>query len=58
MVYSKKLTYCDFCQYATKSGCMAKPNSVYCTAAKQEFFQNLNNKNQQPVKSLRKWDKR
>lgn len=58
--YNKKLTYCDYCHYYNKNSreCLARPNSTYCTAARQEFFQNINNKNQQPVKSFRKWYKR
>lgn len=53
----KKLSYCDFCVYKTGSGCSAKPNSAYCTEAKNEYCQYINNK--QPVpKSLRPWDKK
>lgn len=31
-------TKCDFCQYHTRSGCMAKPDSNYCNQAKNEFY--------------------
>jgi hypothetical protein len=55
MQQTKKLSYCDFCVYHTASGCNAKPNSVYCTEAKNEYWQFINNKKQLQVKSLRKW---
>lgn len=55
---NKKLSYCDFCVYKTASGCNAKPNSAYCTEAKNEYWQYINNKKQPQAKSLRKWDRR
>jgi hypothetical protein len=55
MQQNKKLSYCDFCVYHTNSGCSAKPNSAYCTEAKNEYWQYINNKKQASVKSLRKW---
>ena len=58
MQQNKKLNYCDFCAYHVASGCSAKPNSAYCTEAKNEYWQYINNKKQPQVKSFRKWDKR
>ncbi len=58
MQQNKKLSYCDFCVYHTASGCSAKPNSAYCTEAKNEYWQFINSKKQPQVKSLRKWDKK
>ncbi len=58
MQQNKKLTYCDFCVYHTGSGCSAKPNSAYCTEAKNEYWQHINNKTQPQVKSFRKWDRK
>lgn len=55
MQQNKKLSYCDFCVYKTSSGCSAKPNSAYCTEAKNEYWQYITNKKQPQVKSLRKW---
>ncbi len=55
---NKKLSYCDFCVYKTASGCNAKPNSAYCTEAKNEYWQYMNNKKQPQTKSLRKWDRK
>ena len=55
---NKKLSYCSFCVYKTASGCNAKPNSAYCTEAKNEYWQYVNNKKQPQVKSFRKWDKK
>ncbi len=38
---------------------MAVPNSHYCKEALDEYYQYLRgNKQQAPVKSFRKWDKR
>ena len=58
MQQNKKLSYCDFCVYHTASGCTAKLDSAYCTEAKNEYWQHVNNKSQPQVKSLRKWDRR
>jgi hypothetical protein len=58
MQQNKKLSYCDFCKYRTNAGCMAKPNSAYCTEAKNEYWQYINEKKQPQVKSLRKWDRK
>lgn len=55
---NKKLSYCDFCVYKVYSGCSAKPNSTYCTEAKNEYWQYINNKKHVPAKSLKKWDKK
>lgn len=55
---NKKLSYCDFCMYKTASGCNAKPNSAYCTEAKNEYWKYMNNKKQPQVKSFRKWDRK
>ena len=55
---NKKLNYCSFCVYKTASGCSAKPNSAYCTEAKNEYWQYTNNKKQSQIKSFRKWDKK
>ena len=51
---------CSFCRYFSGSSCMAKPNSVYCREATEEYYQYIKNKNaKQPAqKSLRSWDKR
>lgn len=51
---------CNFCRYATKSGCMVTPNSHYCKEANDEFYRYLQNKqNLQPTqRSLRPWDKK
>lgn len=51
---------CNFCRYATNSGCMVTPNSYYCKEANDEFYRYLQNKkNLQPMqKSLRPWDKK
>lgn len=52
-------TKCDFCTYRTATGCMVVPDSHYCAKAKDEYFAWLNSKKQQqPVKSLRKWERR
>ena len=53
-------TKCNFCPYATKSGCMVTPNSYYCRAASDEYFQYLRDKKGKlvPQKSLRSWDKK
>ena len=38
---------------------MAKPDSFYCTEAKNEYYAWLKNKGaQQPVKSLRPWERK
>lgn len=58
MQQTKKLGYCDFCMYKTNSGCSAKPNSAYCTEAKNEYWQYINNKTQPKIKSFRKWDRK
>jgi hypothetical protein len=55
MQQNKKLSYCDFCVYYCGKRCQAKPNSAYCTEAKNEYWQHVNNKKQPQVKSLRKW---
>jgi hypothetical protein len=59
---NKKLSYCDFCVYKTSSGCNAKPNSAYCTEAKNEYYQYIRSKgsttSQPAQKSLRSWDKK
>lgn len=57
---SVRKTKCDFCAYRTTSGCMVTPDSQYCKKAKDEFFAWLSNQKQpqQPVKSLRKWERR
>lgn len=53
-------TKCDFCRYATTSGCMVTPNSHYCKEANNEFYQYLQNrKTATPAqKSLRSWDRK
>ena len=53
----KRLTKCDFCKYKTASGCNAKPDSSYCREAANEFYAYLN-KNKQPTKSLRLWERK
>jgi hypothetical protein len=58
MQQNKKLTYCNFCVYHTASGCTAKPDSAYCTEAKNEYWQYINEKKQPKVKSFRKWDRK
>ena len=55
---NKKLSYCNFCVYHTASGCSAKPNSAYCTEAKNEYWQYVNDKKQPNIKSFRKWDRK
>ena len=35
---SKQLGPCNFCQYYTGSSCMVRPNSGYCSKAKQEYY--------------------
>jgi hypothetical protein len=57
MKQSQKLTPCAFCVYHTASGCSAKPDSAYCTEAKNEYWQYVQSKKQPKVKSFRKWDK-
>lgn len=52
---NKKLSYCDFCVYYCGKRCQAKPNSAYCTEAKNEYWQHVNTKKQSQIKSLRKW---
>ena len=54
-------TKCNFCRYATRSGCMVTPNSHYCKEAKDEYYQYLasqNKANQPAQRSLRSWDKK
>jgi hypothetical protein len=58
MQQNKKLTPCNFCVYHTTSGCSAKPDSAYCTEAKNEYWQYVQDKKQPKVKSLRKWDRK
>ena len=55
-----KLNRCAFCKYFSGSGCMVTPNSYYCKAANDEYYQYLRTKNvKQPIqKSLRPWDKK
>ena len=57
MQQNKSLTPCQFCVYHTASGCSAKPNSAYCTEAKNEYWKYINNKKPPAQKSLRPWDK-
>ena len=54
---NKILTKCDFCQYHTNSGCMAKPNSVYCKKATDEYYLYVRGVKQPPRKSLRPWER-
>ena len=51
---------CSFCKYATINGCMVTPNSHYCKAANDEYYQYLQSKkvSQPAQKSLRPWDKK
>ena len=57
---NNRLNKCSFCKYATRGGCMATPNSIYCKEANDEYYQYLRSKNTNnlPTKSLRPWDKR
>jgi hypothetical protein len=54
----KRLTKCDFCKYKTASGCNAKPDSIYCKEATNEFYVYLNKNKQQTTKSLRPWERK
>ena len=56
---NKFKTKCNFCRYATQSGCMVTPSTYNCKAANDEYYQyiNSNKTNQQTQKSLRPWDK-
>ncbi len=55
-----KLTKCNFCNYATGSGCMVTPNSYYCKKANEEYYQYMQNNKvgQTAQKSLRSWDRK
>lgn len=56
---NRNKTKCDFCRYATKSGCMVTPNSAYCREATDELYKYLREgKTVTPVKSLRSWDRK
>ena len=56
---TRSKTKCDFCRYATKSGCMVTPNSAYCRDATDELYRYLREgKMVTPVKSLRSWDRK
>ena len=56
---ANKLSKCNFCSYATKSGCMVTPNSYYCKKATDEYYQYIKGGQQsKPAKSLRPWDRR
>ena len=58
---SKFISKCDFCQYATASGCMVTPDSKHCQAAKHELSQYIaerqGKKQGHQAKSFRSWDK-
>lgn len=55
---NNKLTKCNFCSYATSTGCMVTPNSSYCKKAAEEYYAYIKgSRAQAPVRSLRKWDK-
>lgn len=57
-MYSK-LTKCNFCTYATKTGCMVTPNSYYCKKAADEYYQYIrSSKQNNSIKSIRPWDKK
>lgn len=54
-----KLTKCNFCSYATPTGCMVTPNYYYCKKAIEEFNAHIKGSGvNSTVKSLRKWDRR
>ena len=56
---NRSKTKCDFCRYATKSGCMVTPDSAYCREATDELYKYLREgKTVTPVKSLRSWDRK
>ena len=56
---NRNKTKCDFCRYATKSGCMVTPNSAYCREATDELYRYLREgKTVTKVKSLRSWDRK
>ena len=58
MNIKQQYTKCDFCRYKSGRTCMAKPDSHYCKDALNEFYAWLKNKDQQPAKSLRPWEKK
>ena len=53
----QQYTKCDFCKYRAGGKCTVVPNSFYCKEASDEFYAYLN-KNKQPTKSLRPWERK